>query len=199
MANINNIIPIFFETQNEFRQWLIQNHAIEKELYVGFYKVSFDKNSMTWPESVDQALCFGWVDGVRKSIDDKSYQIRFVPRKKNSIWSGVNIKKVENLIALGLMQPAGLAIYGYRTEKNSKIYAFENEEVALSPEFEKQFKENEIAWSYFQSLAASYKKPSSSWVMSAKQDATKLKRLQDLIADSAAQTNKWKDNKYKKK
>lgn len=190
--------PLFFATQDEFRQWLETNHDKESALIVGFYKVNSGKPSMTWSESVDQALCFGWIDGVKHSIDQDSYQIRFTPRKKNSIWSAVNIKKVEGLVEKGLMRNAGLVSFNHRTEDKSKIYSFENEEVKFSPELEAIFKSNKAAWDYFQSLAPTYRKPSSNWVMSAKQEATRLKRLHELIADSEKGTNKWKDNKYKK-
>ena len=193
------MIPTFFSTQEEFRAWLKKNHLKETELYVGFYKVSSGKPCMTWSQSVDQALCFGWIDGVKYSIDQNSYKIRFTPRKKTSIWSAVNIKKVERLMEQGLMHPAGLESFKNRTESKSKIYAFENDEVPFSPSFEKLFKENKAAWDYFQSLAPGYRKTSSHWVMSAKQEATKLKRLNELIADSALGINKWKDHKYKKK
>ena len=191
--------PIFFTSQDEFRALLVENHLSESELFVGFYKVSSGKPSMTWSESVDQALCFGWIDGVKFSIDKDSYKTRFTPRKKTSIWSAVNIRKVEKLIENGLMQSAGLESFKNRTEGKSKIYAFENPEVMFSPEFEKLFKANKSAWDYFQSLAPTYRKPSSNWVMSAKQEATRLKRLLELIADSESGTNKWKENKYKKK
>ncbi len=154
---------------------------------------------MNWSQSVDEALCFGWIDGVRKSIDKESYCIRFTPRKNTSIWSAVNIAKIEHLTAQGLMHSAGLDIYEHRTENKSRIYAFENEEVKLTAEFEQQFKQNKIAWAYFQTLAPTYRKPSLNWVMNAKQEATKIKRLSELITDSAAQTNKWKHNKYNKK
>ncbi len=194
-----NMKPTFFATQKEFRKWLEKNHKKETELVVGFYKVSSYKSSMTWSQSVDHALCFGWIDGVRKSIDKDSYQIRFTQRKSTSIWSAVNIRKMEELIQKGLMQPSGLASFKHRKENKSKIYAFENEEVKFSPGLEKQFKANKIAWDYFQSLAPSYRKPSSNWVMSAKQETTRIKRLSELIADSEAGTNKWKHNKYNKK
>lgn len=190
--------PIFFPTQNEFRKWLEKNHKIETELFVGFYKVGSGKPSLTWSQSVDQALCFGWIDGVKHSIDKERYQIRFTPRKKSSIWSAVNIKKVEKLTEQGLMQPAGIESFGNRTESKSKIYAFENDEVQFSPEFEKLFKANKIAWEYYQSLAPSHRKPSSNWVMSAKKQETKLKRLYKLIANSEAGKNKWKHHKYQK-
>jgi uncharacterized protein YdeI (YjbR/CyaY-like superfamily) len=191
--------PIFFPTPKHFRKWLEKNHKKETELLVGFYKIASGKPSITWSQSVDEALCFGWIDGVKHSLDKDSYQIRFTPRKKTSIWSAVNIKKVEVLTKQGLMQALGITSFENRTENKSKIYAFENEEIKFSPEFEKQFKANTKAWDYFQSLAPSYRKPSSSWVMIAKQETTRLKRLNELIADSEAGTNKWKHNKYNNK
>ena len=191
--------PTFFAKQADFRKWLENNYKKETELLVGFYKVDSGKPSITWTQSVDEALCFGWIDGVRKSIDKDSYQIRFTRRKSTSIWSAVNIQKIEVLTKQGLMQPAGLLSFQNRKENKSKIYSYENEEVKFSSDFEKQFKENKKAWKYFQLLAPSYKKPSTNWVMSAKQEATKIKRLAELISDSEAETNKWKDNKYNKK
>jgi uncharacterized protein YdeI (YjbR/CyaY-like superfamily) len=190
--------PKFFSKPSAFRNWLEKNHNRKTELLVGFYKVGSGNPNMTWSQSVDEALCFGWIDGVRTSIDKDRYQIRFTPRKPTSIWSAVNIKKVEALTKQGLMHTAGLASFEKRTENRSKIYSFEKEEVKLSLSFIKQFKANKKAWIYFQSLAPSYKKVSTHWVMSAKQESTQLKRLYQLIADSEAGTNQWKDNKYKK-
>ena len=191
-------LPTFFAEQSDFRKWLQKNHKKETELLVGFYKVDSGKPSMTWSQSVDEALCFGWIDGVRKSIDKESYQIRFTQRKPTSIWSAINIQKIEELTKQGLMHPAGLAIFEKRRESKSKIYSFEKEEVELTPDFKKRFKANKKAWNYFQSLAPSYRKVSTHWVMSAKQETTQVKRLNQLISDSAAETNQWKDNKYKK-
>ena len=165
---------------------------------VGFYKVGSGKPSMTWSQSVDEALCFGWIDGVRKNIDKDSYQIRFTPRKSTSIWSAINIRKIEELTRQGLIQPAGLASFEQRKDSKSKIYSYEKGEEELAPNFKKQFKANKKAWDYFESLAPSYKKVSAHWVMSAKQETTQIKRLNQLISDSAAGTNQWKDNKYKK-
>jgi uncharacterized protein YdeI (YjbR/CyaY-like superfamily) len=190
--------PTFFAKQSDFRKWLQKNHKKETELLVGFYKVGSGKPSMTWSQSVDEALCFGWIDGVRKSIDEESYQIRFSQRRPSSIWSAINIKKIETLKKQGLMQPAGLAIFEKRTESKSRVYSFEKELVELPENFKKQFKANKKAWDYFQSLAPSYRKISTHWVMSAKQETTRLKRLNQLISESAAGTNQWKDNKYKK-
>ncbi len=195
----STISPTFFASPALFRKWLDKNHNKTKELLVGFYKVGSGKPSMSWSQSVDQALCFGWIDGVRKSIDNESYSIRFTPRKPASIWSAVNIAKVENFTTQGLMHPAGLAIFEKRTEERSKIYSHEKGEVHLLPAYEKQFKANKTAWHYFQSLAPCYRKPSVNWVMSAKQETTRMKRLNELISDSKLLTNKWKDNKYNKK
>ena len=189
----------FFAKQSDFRKWLKKNHKKETELVVGFYKVGSGKPSMTWSQSVDEALCFGWIDGVRKSIDEESYQIRFTRRKPASIWSAINIKKIAELTEKGLMQPEGLASFEKRKEEKSKIYSYENEEAKFTQDFVKQFKANKKAWKYFQSIAPSYRKVSTHWVMSAKQESTKRKRLNELIADSARGTNKWKDNKYNKK
>lgn len=191
--------PIIFANQKDFRKWLEKNHKKEIELLVGFYKVDSGKPSMTWSQSVDEALCFGWIDSVRKSIDKDSYQIRFTPRKPTSIWSAINIQKIAELTKQGRMYPAGLEIFEKRKDNTSKIYSYENEEVKFSSELEKIFKANKKAWKYFQSLAPTYRKPSTNWVMSAKLESTKLKRLNELIADSQAETNKWKDNKYNKK
>ena len=191
--------PTFFANQTAFRKWLEKNHKKEKELLVGFYKVASGKQNMTWTQSVDQALCFGWIDGVRKSIDSDSYQIRFTRRKPTSTWSAVNIQKIAELTKQGLMHPAGVASFENRKENKSKIYSYENDEVPFSPQLRKQFKANKSAWSYFQSLAPSYRKTSTNWVMNARQDTTKLKRLNELIADSQVRTNKWKDNKYNKR
>jgi uncharacterized protein YdeI (YjbR/CyaY-like superfamily) len=190
--------PIFFSKQSDFRKWLHKNHEKETELIVGFYKVGSGKASMTWSQSVDEALCFGWIDGVRKSIDKDSYQIRFTKRKPTSIWSAINIKKVEELTAQGLMKASGLASFEKRKESKSKIYSYEKDEAKFTPDFKKKFQANKKAWYYFQSLSAGYKKVSAHWVMSAKQETTRLKRLNQLISDSAAGTNQWKDNKYKK-
>ena len=157
------------------------------------------KPSITWPQSVDEALCFGWIDGVRTSIDKDSYQIWFTPRKPTSSWSAINIKKAEELTKQGLMQLSGLAAFEKRKEERSNVYAFENDEMEFTSFFEKKFKANKIAWQYFQSLAASYKKLSKHWVMSAKQEATQVKRFDQLIEASERGTNQWKDNKYNKK
>ncbi len=176
--------PKFFTTQFDFRRWLEENHEKESELIVGFYKVGSGKPSMTWSEAVDQALCFGWIDGVRRSIDAESYSNRFTPRRANSNWSAVNIKKVEELTAKGLMKPTGIAAFEKRKEEKSGIYAYENELKQFSDEFEKRFKANEKAWDFFQKQANWYKKQKVSWIMTAKQEATRKSRLEKLITES---------------
>ena len=191
--------PLFFETSLKFRKWLEKNHDKATELLVGFYKTGSGKQSMSWSESVDEALCFGWIDAVRKSIDKESYSIRFCRRRPNSIWSAVNIKKIEELTEKRFMRPPGLAIFEKRSEHRSKIYSHEKAEVKLSDEYEKKFKANKKAWKFFQSLASSYRKPATNWIMSAKQETTRIKRLNELIADSEAGQNKWRDSPFRKK
>ncbi len=179
--------PIFFPKQIDFRKWLEENHKKEKELLVGFYKVGSGKPSITWPQSVDEALCFGWIDSVRKSIDKESYCIRFTPRKPTSIWSAINIKKVEELTKQGLMQPAGIDAFKKLKEEKSKIYSFENEAKELTEDFETKFKANKKAWDFFSTQAPSYKKMIVHWIMSAKQEETKLTRLNKAITESEKQ------------
>ena len=176
--------PIFFKNQSALRKWLEKNHFSAQELILGYYKKGTGKDTVSWSESVDQALCFGWIDSVRKSIDEESYQIRFTPRKPNSIWSNVNIKKMEQLKINGLLFPAGTEAFHKRKEDKSGIYAFENEEQQLDPSFQKQFSANKKAWDFFQQQPAGYKKLAFHYVMSAKLLATRIKRFQDLMADS---------------
>ncbi|MEY8761074.1 YdeI/OmpD-associated family protein [Chryseobacterium tongliaoense] len=177
----------FFTTQEEFREWLVQYHQTENELLVGFYKVGTKKPSMTWSESVDQALCFGWIDGVRKSIDKESYSIRFTPRKPTSIWSAINIKKMEDLTKAGLMTTAGQKAFSLRKEEKSGIYSHEKEPATLDPAYEKQFKTNKKAWKFFSDQAPSYKKVMLHWIMSAKQEKTRQSRLEKTIRESEQQ------------
>jgi len=178
--------PVFFATQAEFRAWLSKYHEMVSELIVGYYKVGSGKPSMTWSESVDQAICFGWIDGIRKSIGKESYVIRFTPRKPRSIWSAINITKVEELTAKGLMEAPGLAAFNLMKESNSRLYSYEKEEVHLSDLFENEFRANKKAWAWFQAMPPSYRKPAIKWVMSARQAATRDKRLHELITDSEA-------------
>lgn len=173
----------FFKTPEEFRRWLTDNHAKVSELWVGFYKVDSGRPSITWKESVDQALCFGWIDGLRKSIDDKSYKIRFTPRKSTSNWSKVNIKRYGELLEQGLIQPAGKKVYE-ATATRRRNYSYEQEQRALSEEYLDIFRKKKRAWKYFSEQAPWYQRTSSYWVMSAKKEETRLRRLAQLIADS---------------
>lgn len=170
----------------EFREWLEENHATETEVFVGFYKAKTGKSRMTWSESVDQALCFGWIDGRGNRVDDERNTIRFTPRRKGSTWSRINIAKVGELRRLGLMTPAGLAAFEARTEANSGIYSHENEPAAFSPELENRFRSNAGAWEFFQGQAPWYRRLATYYVMSAKREETREKRLGTLMDDSAA-------------
>lgn len=177
--------PKFFKTPEEFRKWLTKHHQSESELLVGFYKKDSGKRSITWPESVDQALCFGWIDGVRRRVDDLSYSIRFSPRRQRSIWSTVNIKRVAELTEQGLMQPAGLKAFEARQEYRSGIYAYEQRNVQLPPEYEKLLKKNKAAFEFFEAQSASYRKNIYWYVVGAKKEDTRLKRLKNVIEHSA--------------
>lgn len=176
--------PKFFKSQEAFRKWLEKNHDKKDELLVGFYKVRSGRPSMTWSESVDQALCFGWIDGVRKSLGEDSYTIRFSPRRPQSIWSAINIKKVDELKKNGLMCDPGLIAFEKRDEKKSAIYAYENRPKDLAPEFVTVFRKNKNAWSYFSSQPPWYQRLGAHYVMSAKQEKTRISRLERLILAS---------------
>jgi uncharacterized protein YdeI (YjbR/CyaY-like superfamily) len=189
--------PIFFSNQNEFRDWLDKNHKKERELWVGYYRVATGKPSMTWSESVDQALCFGWIDGIRKKVDDESYSIRFTPRKPGSKWSKINIAKVEEMIKQGLMKPAGLEAYKLRKENKSGIYSFENEIKDLPEEYVEIFKKNTEAWEFYSLQTASYRRTITHWVLSAKQEKTRISRLARLIFESEAQNRIFGQNNKK--
>jgi uncharacterized protein YdeI (YjbR/CyaY-like superfamily) len=181
------VAATFFETQDKFRKWLEKHHEKETELIVGYYKVDSGKPSMTWSQSVDQALCFGWIDGVRRSIDKESYCIRFTPRRSDSNWSKVNINKVEKLTKAGLMKPAGLKAFSHWKDNKSKMYSYENDVPILDPDLEKQFRKEKAAWDFFMKQAPSYKKAVTSWIMSAKQEETRQSRLEKTIKASGQQ------------
>jgi uncharacterized protein YdeI (YjbR/CyaY-like superfamily) len=181
--------PTFFATPAELRAWLEAHHATQPELLVGFYKKGSGKPSITWPESVDEALCYGWIDGVRRSLGDEAYTIRFTPRKKRSVWSNVNIRRAGELIAEGRMRPAGLAAFEARTGERSGVYSFEQkdqEKVVFDEAQARQFQADPKAWEFFQAQAPWYRRTATWWVISAKKEATRAKRLATLIADSAA-------------
>jgi len=177
--------PHFFAAPAAFRKWLERNHDKATELLVGFYKKDSGKPSITWPESVDQALCFGWIDGVRRRIDDVSYSIRFTPRKSISNWSAINISRVAELTKLGLMAPAGLRAFEKRRDDKSAIYAYENAVRTLAPAEEKKFRANRKAWEFFNAQPPSYRRVSIYWITSAKKDETRVRRLATLIDDSS--------------
>jgi uncharacterized protein YdeI (YjbR/CyaY-like superfamily) len=174
----------FFESPAQFRQWLEEHHDKERELWVGFHKKGSGKPSITWPEAVDQALCFGWIDGIRKSLNTTSYTNRFTPRKRDSTWSAVNIKRVGELTELGLMQPSGLKAFEGRDARKAELYSYERANVKLDETYEQQFRAHELAWHFFQAQAPSYQRTALWWVMSAKKEETRLKRLSTLIEDS---------------
>jgi len=176
----------FFKTPAEFRKWLEKHHETARELWVGYYKKDSGKRSITWPESVDEALCFGWIDGIRKSIDGESYMTRFTPRRARSIWSAVNIKRVEELAREGRMRPAGERAFAARTENRSGIYAYEQRQPELVEPYGEKLRGNRAASKFFEAQAASYRKAASWWVLSAKREETRLRRLETLIEDSAA-------------
>jgi uncharacterized protein YdeI (YjbR/CyaY-like superfamily) len=177
--------PKFFKTPSAFRKWLVANHNRSKELWVGFYKRASGKPSITWPKSVDEALCFGWIDGVRKTIDDESYMIRFSPRKPESIWSAVNIRNVERLTKEKRMQPVGLKAFAARKEYRSGIYAYEQRPAELIEPYASQFRRHKAAWKFFQAQPPYYRKTLTWWIISAKQEETRQKRLEKLIEISA--------------
>jgi uncharacterized protein YdeI (YjbR/CyaY-like superfamily) len=178
---------LFFAKPADFRAWLDKNHASEQELSVGFYKRDSGKPSITWPESVDAALSYGWIDGVRNSIDAVSYRIRFTPRKPTSTWSALNVKRVAELTKLGLMRAAGAKAFAARKGDKTGIYAYEQRKNAkLSAAYEKQFRANQKAWEFFQSQPTWYRRTAAYRVVSAKREATRQKRLADLIKDSEA-------------
>ena len=176
--------PTFFRTPADFRKWLMKHHATKDVLLVGFYKKDSGKPSITWAESVDQALCFGWIDGVRKRIDESSYTIRFTPRRSTSIWSNININRAQELIAEGQMQPAGLKAFEARREHKSGIYAYEQRSVELPEPYNQQLKKNKAASTFFEAQPPSYRKLISWWIASAKKDETRLKRFEKFIAYS---------------
>lgn len=178
--------PIFFATPGKLRAWLEAHHDTKPELLVGFYKRGSGKPSITWPESVDEALCFGWIDGVRKSLGEEAYTIRFTPRKATSTWSAVNVKRVAELTKLGKMRPAGLRAFAARKEDKTAVYSFERKEPAqLEPAHEEVLRANAKAAAFFDAQAPWYRRTAIHWVVSAKRAETRERRLAQLVADSA--------------
>jgi uncharacterized protein YdeI (YjbR/CyaY-like superfamily) len=177
--------PAFYATPQAWRAWLEAHHADAREHWVGFHKRGTGQPSITWPESVDQALCFGWIDGVRKRVDDERYMIRFTPRKRASRWSRVNVARVAELTAAGLMHPAGLEAFEARTAEGTYSYE-QRDAAAFDPERERRFRADRAAWAWFAAQAPWYRRTATHWVMSAKREETRDRRLARLIEDSAA-------------
>jgi uncharacterized protein YdeI (YjbR/CyaY-like superfamily) len=174
----------YFKSSSEFRKWLDKNHSTAKELWVGFYKINTGIKSISYQEAVDQALCFGWIDGIKKKVDELSYTHRFTPRKSKSNWSQTNIRRVGELSKLGLMHPSGIKTFIRRDKEKIKQYSYERKIQSLDKSYEQLFKANKNAWGYFLSQAPSYQKVAILWVMTAKKEETRLRRLNTLIEDS---------------
>jgi len=182
----------FFAAPAEWRAWLAANHAQADEAWVGFHRLRTGVPSLTWRESVDQALCFGWIDGVRKGIDARRYRIRFTPRRTGSIWSAVNVRRVGELEALGLMQDAGRAAFAVRRDDRTAIYSHEQRQAAtLSADQEAQFRANAAAWAFFEARPPSWRRVAVYWVVSAKREETRARRLAALIDDAANGQSRW--------
>jgi uncharacterized protein YdeI (YjbR/CyaY-like superfamily) len=174
----------FFKSSDEFRAWLEENHAKAQELWLGFFKKSAPEKGITYQEAVDQALCYGWIDGVRKGLDETSYTIRLSPRKPRSIWSAVNLKRFGELAELGQVRPPGHKVFEERDQKRSGLYSYEQRNAGLDSSYQKQLEANEKAWAFFRAQPPWYQRTASWWVMSAKKEETRLKRLAALIEDS---------------
>jgi uncharacterized protein YdeI (YjbR/CyaY-like superfamily) len=178
--------PIFFASPEQWRAWLEENHEREPEVLVGLYRKASARPTMSWAESVEEALCFGWIDGVRRRVDEVSHSIRFTPRKPRSIWSAANIEKAERLIAEGRMRPAGLRAFAARSEERSRVYSFEQKDVRLPAEAQDRLRANPAAWDYWRSRPPGYRRIAAWWVISAKRADTRERRLATLIEDCAA-------------
>jgi uncharacterized protein YdeI (YjbR/CyaY-like superfamily) len=178
--------PTFFTTPADFRRWLAKHHDSQDMLWVGFYKKGTGRPTITWPESVDEALCFGWIDGIRRSLDEEAYTIRFTPRRPRSHWSRVNLERVTALIEEGRMKAAGMAAYEARDPENSGRYSYERARARLSAEQERELRRDAKAWAFWKAQPPGYRKQATMWVVSAKRDETRARRLATLIQDSAA-------------
>ena len=174
----------YFKSPSDFQQWLVTNHASATELWLGFYKKDSGKGGLTYTEALDEALCFGWIDGIKKRVDELSFTQRFTPRRFKSNWSLINIRHVERLKRAGRMKPAGLNAFASRTGARSGVYSFENKPRRLSPKLERQFESDKTAWEFFQQQPPGYRRVAIFWVMSAKQEATRQRRLAQLLSDS---------------
>ena len=179
--------PRFFRSAAEFRQWLARHHERETELWVGFYKKASAKKGITYAEAVDQALCYGWIDGIKKRVDDEAYMHRFTPRKATSVWSVINTRRMGELTKLGLVTPPGLGAFEKRDPARSGIYSFENRPKEFPAAFARQFRANRAAWSFFEAQPPGYRRLATFWVMSAVREETRRRRLAQLTTDSERQ------------
>jgi len=177
--------PTFFRTAAAFRKWLEKNHDAADELLIGFHRVDSGRGGLTYREALDEALCFGWIDGLRKRYDESSYTVRFSPRISGSIWSVINTTRMEELINLGRVHAAGMRVFRQRDQTKSKLYSYEVGACRLAAEFEARFRAAPTAWEFYQAQPPWYRRVSCYWVMSAKQEETRLRRLATLIEDSA--------------
>jgi uncharacterized protein YdeI (YjbR/CyaY-like superfamily) len=175
----------YFKTPAEFRRWLSAHHATDKELLVGFYKKASGLRGIGYKEAVDEALCFGWIDGIKKRVDEDSYMHRFSPRKAGSTWSAINTRRAAELVALGVMAPPGLEVFERRDRAKTKLYSYENRPAAFDAEIERTFRANAAAWTFFRAQPPGYQKLLTFWVMSAKKDEARLRRLAALVKSSA--------------
>ena len=185
MPELREEAAIFFDSPQAFYDWLAEHHDTETEVFVGMYKKATGKQTMSWSQAVDQALCFGWIDSVMRRIDDERHMQRFTPRKSGSNWSKVNVEKVARLEAEGKMTDAGRKAFEARTKDKTGVYSFEGDSAELSPEFAKQLASDETAREYFEGRAPSYRRTAVHWVMSAKREETRVKRMRQLIECSA--------------
>jgi len=177
----------YFRSPSELRAWFRRHHASARVLIVGFVKRRTGRSGLSWPQAVDEALCVGWIDGVRHRVDAERYRIRFTPRRPRSLWSAVNVRRARALSAAGRMLPAGLAAFAAREERRTAVYSYEQPLAVLEAKLERAFRRERAAWKYFAAQAPSYRKKCLGWVARAKQEATRQRRLQRLIAASAAQ------------
>jgi len=178
--------PRYFRSPAEFRAWLEANHGRATEIWVGFYKKHTGKQGMSWSEAVDQALCFGWIDSVLHRVDEERHVQRFTPRRPNSVWSKVNVTKIKALSAAGLMHPAGMAPFLARGAEHEEGYSVGARNTQLAPEYQRRFRAKKVAWTWYRAQAASYQRQTAHWVMAAKREETRERRLEQLIADAAA-------------
>ena len=178
--------PHYFRSPAEFRAWLEANHERTQEIWVGFFKKHTGKQAMSWSEAVDQALCFGWIDSVLHRVDDERHVQRFTPRRPNSVWSKVNVTKVKSLSAAGLMHPAGMAPFLARGPEHEEGYSVGARDTQLTPAYQRRFRARKAAWTWYCGQSASYQRQTAHWVMTAKREATRERRLEQLIDDAAA-------------